>query len=82
MLILFILSTAGHDKYITDYGDGPDFNVADFYSVTTLDSLIATLQQMQAAATPTTKYARTRVGDSFMMTWALISGTKHIDVVY
>jgi len=36
------------------YGDGPSFNVADFYSVTVLDSLIGTLSSYQSAAQPMT----------------------------
>ena len=40
---------------ILDYGDGPDYNVSDFYSTTMLDSLIPILEQMQQASEPLTK---------------------------
>ena len=35
-----------------DYGDGPDYNVSDFYSTSMLDELIPVLISMQQAAAP------------------------------
>lgn len=38
------------------YGDGPDFTVASFYSVTVMDSLIQDLEGALSAAQPTTSH--------------------------
>jgi hypothetical protein len=38
-----------------DYGYGPDYNVADFYSVSMMDSLIPILEEVKLAALPLTR---------------------------